>query len=144
MDLYLSAPVPTSNCGINCGNGRLPHCNKRRSIGNGSHTLDRMYTYPSYDRLLSTIGLSLDSCDWGAYEWVWISLHANSGPERTSQTILEELMTRANIYENLLCVIWESNNSFTWKWSSMIQRPRRSCAPDLKDPNTVQWYDYVA
>ncbi len=39
-------------------------CNIRESIGNGFHTLDRMYTmytYPSYDRLLSTIGLSLET-----------------------------------------------------------------------------------
>ncbi len=40
------------------------YCNIRESIGNGFHTLDRMYTmytYPSYDRLLSTIGLSLET-----------------------------------------------------------------------------------
>ncbi len=39
-------------------------CNIRGSIGNGFHTLDRMYTmytYPSYDQLLSTIGLSLET-----------------------------------------------------------------------------------
>ncbi len=40
------------------------YCNIRECIGNGFHTLDHMYTmftYPSYDRLLSTIGLSLET-----------------------------------------------------------------------------------
>ncbi len=35
---------------------KVSKCNIRESIGNGFHTLDRMYTmytYPSYDRLLS-------------------------------------------------------------------------------------------
>ncbi len=39
-------------------------CNIRESIDNRFHTLDRMYTmytYPSYDRMLSTIGLSLET-----------------------------------------------------------------------------------
>ncbi len=77
-------------------------CNIRRSIGNGSHTLDRMYamyTYLSYNWLLSTIGLSLDRCAWGACEWVWPTLR----PERTLQTSLEELMTRGNN----ITIIWE-------------------------------------
>ncbi len=76
------------------------HCNIRISIGNGSHTLNRvytMYTYACYDRLLSTIDLSIDRCAWGTREWVWPTLHANSCPERTSQTSREEILTRANI-----------------------------------------------
>ncbi len=52
---------------------KIVRCNIRRSIGNGSHTLDRMYTmytYPIYDQLFSMIGLSLatGACEASMYE----------------------------------------------------------------------------